>query len=95
MRRKENPGFTGEEEFSFFLSVIFPDNDLYVMDYNRVVKDLKGLSTDEYMLKVSEKFEVSKYEGEGAYKPSCKHTYGMYLEGQWYKLTSKEGTYDP
>jgi uncharacterized protein (DUF1015 family) len=95
MRRKEFPDFTGNEEFNFFLSVIFPDNDLYVMDYNRVVKDLKGLSTDEYMLKVSEKFEISKYEGKGSYKPSSKHTYGMYLEGQWYELTAKEGTYDP
>ncbi|MFL0270228.1 DUF1015 domain-containing protein [Candidatus Clostridium radicumherbarum] len=95
MRRKEFPNFTGEEEFNFFLSVIFPDNDLYVMDYNRVVKDLNGLSTDEYMLKVSEKFEVSKYEGKGSYKPSSKHTYGMYLEGQWYELAAKEGTYNP
>jgi uncharacterized protein (DUF1015 family) len=95
MRRKEYPNFTGNEEFNFFLSVIFPDNDLYVMDYNRVVKDLKGLSTDEYMLKVSEKFEISKYEGKGSYKPSSRHTYGMYLEGQWYELTVKEGTYNP
>lgn len=95
MRRKEFSNFTGEEEFNFFLSVIFPDNDLYVMDYNRVVKDLNGLSTDEYMLKVSEKFEVSKYEGKGSYKPSSKHTYGMYLEGQWYELAAKEGTYNP
>jgi len=95
MRRKEISSFTGDEEFNFFLSVIFPDNDLYVMDYNRVVKDLNGLSTDEYMLKVSEKFKVSKYEGEGSYKPSSKHTYGMYLEGQWYGLAAKEGTYNP
>jgi uncharacterized protein (DUF1015 family) len=65
------------------------------MDYNRVVKDLNGLSTDEYMLKVSENFEVSAYEGGEPYKPSCKHTYGMYLEGKWYKLAAKEGTYNP
>jgi uncharacterized protein (DUF1015 family) len=95
MRREANPDYNGNEEFNFFLSVIFPDNDLYIMDYNRVVKDLNGLSTDEYMLKVSEKFNISTYEGEGAYKPSGKHTYGMYLEGKWYKLTAKEGTYDP
>jgi Uncharacterized conserved protein len=95
MRREANPDFTGDEEFNFFLSVIFPDKDLYIMDYNRVVKDLNGLSTDEYMLRVSEKFEVSKYEGEGPYKPSGKHTYGMYLDGQWYLLTAKEGTYNP
>lgn len=95
MRRKENPQYTGEEEYNFFLSVIFPDKDLYIMDYNRVVKDLNGLSTQEYMLKISDKFEVSRYEGEGPYKPSCRHTYGMYLEGQWYKLTAKEGSYNP
>lgn len=95
MRREANPNYNGDEEFNFFLSVIFPDKDLYIMDYNRVVKDLNGLSTDEYMLKVSEKFNVSTYEGEGQYKPSGKHTYGMYIEGKWYKLTAKEGTYDP
>jgi uncharacterized protein (DUF1015 family) len=95
MRREANPNYSGNEEFNFFLSVLFPDNDLYVMDYNRVVKDLSGLSTDEYMLKVSEKFDVSTYEGEGQYKPSSKHTYGMYLDGKWYQLTAKEGTYSP
>ncbi|MDP4089213.1 MAG: DUF1015 family protein [Bacillota bacterium] len=95
MRREQNPGFTGEEEFNFFLSVIFPDKDLKIMDYNRVVKDLNGLSTEEYMLRVSDKFEISLYEGEGPYKPDCKRTYGMYLERKWYRLTSKEGTYNP
>lgn len=94
-RREENPGYSGDEEFNFFLSVIFPHSDLSIMDYNRIVKDLNGLSTEEYMLKVSEKFHISKYEGEGSYKPSCKHTYGMYLDGKWYELTAKKGTYDP
>lgn len=93
-RRKEFLKYTGDEEFNFFLSVMFPHNDLYIMDYNRVVKDLNGLSSEEYCLKVSEKFEVSLYEGEDFYKPSCKHTYGMYLDGKWYKLTAKEGTYN-
>ena len=95
MRRNENPQYTGQEEYNFFLSVLFPDKDLYIMDYNRVVKDINGLSSDEYMLKLSEKFEVSSYEGEGSYKPDSKHTYGMFLEGKWYKLTAKEGTYNP
>lgn len=95
MRRTQNPGYTGNEEFNFFLSVLFPDEELYIMDYNRVVKDLNGFSTEEYMLKVAEKFEISKYEGESQYKPSSKHTYGMYLEGQWYELAAKEGTYNP
>jgi uncharacterized protein (DUF1015 family) len=95
LRREANPGYTGDEEFNYFLSVIFPDKDLFIMDYNRVVKDLNGLSTHEYMLKVSEHFEVSKYDGEGPYKPTCKHTYGMFIDGEWYKLTAKVGTYNP
>jgi uncharacterized protein (DUF1015 family) len=95
MRRNKYPSYNGQEEFNYFLSVLFPDKDLYIMDYNRVVKDLNGLTTDEYMLKVSEKFEVSTYEGNGPYRPSSKHTYGMYLDGKWYKLAAKEGTYNP
>ncbi len=95
MRRSQYPSYTGEEEYNFFLSVLFPDEDLYIMDYNRVVKDLNGLSTEEYMLKVSDKFAVSTYEGDGPYKPSSKHTYGMYLDGKWFELTAKEGTYNP
>jgi uncharacterized protein (DUF1015 family) len=94
-RRKENPNYTGEEEFNFFLSVIFPDSDLNVMDYNRVVKDLNGLSSKEYMDKVSEKFEISEYNGEGCFKPTSKNTYGMYLDSKWYKLTAKQGTFNP
>lgn len=93
-RRKENPNYTGNEEFNYFLSVIFPDSDLNIMDYNRVVKDLNGLSAKEYMAKISEKFNVSLYQGKGSYKPSCKHTYGMYMDGKWYKLEAKEGTYN-
>lgn len=94
-RRKEKPNYTGEEEFNFFLSVLFPHSDLRIMDYNRIVKDLNGLSTEEYMFRVSEKFNVNIYEGDEPYRPSCKHTYGMYLGGKWYELTAKKGTYDP
>lgn len=94
-RREEFPQYTGEEEYNFFLSVIFPDSDLYIMDYNRLVKDLNGFSTEEYMAKVSEKFNISLYEGKGSYKPSCKRTYGMYIDGKWYELAAKQGTYDP
>lgn len=93
-RRRENPNYNGNEEFNFFLSVLFPHSDLSIMDYNRIIKDLNGLSTEEYMLKISERFDISIYEGEGAYKPSCEHTYGMYISGKWYKLTAKRGTYD-
>lgn len=93
-RREENPSFTGEEEFNFFLAVLFKDEDLYVMDYNRVVKDLNGLSTNEYLKKVGESFEIILLEGKEPYKPFKKHTYGMYLEGKWYKLEAKEGSYN-
>lgn len=93
-RREENPSYTGEEEFNFFLSVMFPDDDLYVMDYNRVLKDLNGHSYEEYMELLGDKFIIEEYKGEGEYRPEQKHTFGMYIEGAWYKLTAKDGTYD-
>lgn len=93
-RREANPEYTGQEEFNYFLSVIFPDEDLFIMDYNRVVKDLNGLSDEDFVAKVKEKFDVEEYKGEGQYKPVEKHTFGMYLEGKWYKLTAKQGIYD-
>ena len=95
LRRKANPGYTGQEEFNYFLSVIFPDDQLYIMDYNRIVKDLHGNSREQYLEKVSEKFTVTPYTGEGALKPERKHTYGMYLHGQWYLLEAKPGSFDP
>lgn len=93
-RREQNPGWDGDEEFNYFLSVIFPDDQLYIMDYNRIVKDLNGNTAEEFMAKVAEKFTVTPYADEGVLKPSQKHTYGMYLEGTWYELAAKEGTYD-
>ncbi|MBE6746584.1 MAG: DUF1015 domain-containing protein [Ruminococcaceae bacterium] len=93
-RRAENPDFDGTEEFNFFLSVAFPANELEIMDYNRVIKDLNGYSKDEFIVKTEEKFTVEEYKGEGQYKPEARHTFGMYLEGKWYKLTAKEGTFD-
>ena len=95
MRRKENPDYSGEEEFNFFLSVIFPDSHLYIMDYNRIVKDLNGLSKDAFLEKVSEKFLVAPYACEGTLKPTEKHTFGMYLEGAWYLLAAKPDAFDP
>lgn len=93
-RRKENPAAGADAEFNFFLSVIFPDRDLYIMDYNRLVKDLNGLTKDAFMAAVEEKFTVIPYAGTD-YKPSKKHTFGMYLEGKWYILEAKPGTFDP
>lgn len=92
MRREENPNYTGEEEFNYFLAVAFPDNDLMVMDYNRVVKDLNGLTEEEFLNKVSKKFIIT--ERNEQVKPSNKHTFGMYLEDKWYLLEAKEGSYN-
>lgn len=91
-RREANPAYTGEEEFNRFLAVIFPDEDLYVMDYNRVVKDLNGNSSEAFLAKVGEKFEVAEATSS-PYKPEEKHRYGMFLEGKWYVLTAKNGSY--
>ena len=84
-RRAENPAYTGEEEFNYFLSVIFPAKALKIMDYNRLIKDLNGMSSDEFLKVVSEKIgEVTPYKGEGQCRPSERHSVGMYLDGQWY-----------
>ena len=89
-RRLEKPYFTGEEEFNYYLSVLFAADELYIMDYNRVVKDLNGYDADSFLKKIGETFEVEPYAGEGQYRPEARHTFGLYLEGKWYKLTAKE-----
>ena len=94
MRREANPDYTGAEEFNFFLAVAFPENELEIMDYNRVMKDIAGNSAEEFIAKLGKDFTIESYDGEGAYKPEAKHTFGMYLEDKWYKLTAKEGTFD-
>jgi len=93
-RREAKPTFTGDEEFNRFMAVIFPDRDLFVMDYNRVVKDLNQHSTDEFLQLVGKNFDVQMYNQEGPYHPEAKHFFGMFLDGQWYVLKAKEGTYD-
>ena len=93
-RRAENPNYTGEEEFNYFLAVAFPDNDLMVMDYNRVVKDLNGLTKDELIGKLQEKFTVTESTSEEPVKPAKKHTFGMYVENKWYLLEAKDGIYN-
>ena len=92
-RREQNPGYTGNEEFNFFLAVLFAQSELAIMDYNRVIKDLNGLTQDEFIAKISESFTVESAP-ESPYKPQEKHTFGMYLGGKWYKLTAKDGTFD-
>lgn len=88
-RRDENPGYTGEEPFNFFLSVLFPDEQLMIMPYNRVVKDLNGLSEEEYLKQIEEAFLVEAV-GEEAYAPDAKGSFGMYLNKKWYRLTIKD-----
>ncbi len=85
--------FDPEAEYNFFLSVLFPENELMIMPYNRVVKDLNGLSTEEFLSKLSEKFEVTK-QGKEAYMPQKKLEMGMYLEKEWYRLGTKPGTFN-
>lgn len=94
-RRKQNPAYSGNEEFNFFLSVLFPHDDLHILDYNRVVKDLNGLTSEEFISKIKENFNISLYNGSGQFKPLRKHTFGMYLDGKWYELEAKEGTFNP
>ena len=93
-RREENPGWDGTEEFNYFLSVIFPDDQLYIMDYNRIVKDLNGLTKEQFLTAVGEKFTITPHDNTQLLKPAKKHTYGMYLDGKWMLLEAKEGTYD-
>ena len=88
-RREANPGYTGDEEFNYFLSVLFPDEQLMIMPYNRVVKDLNGYSNDEFIDAVSKYFTVEE-KGHRAFYPEQKGSFGMYLDGTWYLLTAKE-----
>lgn len=88
-RRKNHPGYEGTEEFNYFLSVLFPEDQLMIMPYNRVVKDLNGYTPDEFLKKVSENFTI-ELAGNEAYAPSNKGYFGMYLNNKWYKLKAKD-----
>ncbi|MGL5683338.1 MAG: DUF1015 domain-containing protein [Marinifilaceae bacterium] len=90
---EKNPNHTGNEDYNFFMAVHFPDNQLKIIDYNRVVKDLNGLTEDELLAKLAESFDVEKM-GTEIYHPAKLHEFSMYLGGEWYKLTAKPGTYD-
>lgn len=84
-RRTKHPGYTGEEPFNYFLSVLFPDEELMILPYNRVVRDLNGMSTEQFFEKLKEKFELEEI-GKEPYAPVQKGTFGMYLDGTWYAL---------
>lgn len=92
-KAKADPNHTGKEEYNYLLAVCFPESHLKVMDYNRVVKDLNGLSDEEFLQKVGEKFVVED-KGTEIYRPAALHNFSLYLGGKWYSLTAKEGTYD-
>lgn len=87
-RRESNPGYTGDEEFNYFLSVLFPDEELMIMPYNRVVKDLNGMSEEEFVARIKEKFIVN--ESSTQVSPAKKGEFGMYLGKKWYTLTARE-----
>ncbi len=92
-RREQYPDYNGSEEFNFFLAVLFDCDELEIMDYNRVIKDLNGNTEEEFIEKISDKFTVELI-GETAYKPEIAHSFGMLLGGKWYKLTAKEGSFN-
>lgn len=87
-RRTENPEYTGDEEFNYYLAVLFPSDQLKIMDYNRVVKDLNGMSEKEFIEKLSEKFDIKETEGRA--KPEKQYDFGMYMDKKWYMLTAKD-----
>ena len=91
-RRRENPSYTGEEEFNYFLAIAYPDNQLEVLDYNRTVKDLNGLTEEEFLKAIEEKFMVNV--SEDPVKPKRKHTFGMYINNTWYELEAREDTFN-
>ena len=88
-----NPGHTGKEEYNFFLAVHFPSDQLRIIDYNRTVKDLNGLSSAEFLAKLEKGFVVRE-KGTEIYKPRKLHNFSLYLDGRWYSLTARKGTYN-
>ena len=92
-KKLQNPNHQGDEEYNYFLAVCFPDDQLHIMDYNRVVKDLNGMTPETFLNALKENFEVED-KGTTIYHPEALHTFALYLEGQWYKLTAKAGRYD-
>lgn len=92
-KRENNPSHTGEEAYNYFMAVHFPDNQLQILDYNRVIKDLNNHSPEQFIDKLKESFDVEE-KGNEPYRPQKLHEFSMYLEGKWYSLTAEEGTYD-
>lgn len=94
LKKSANPNHTGKEEYNYFLTVIFPHNQMQILDYNRVVKDLNNLSKAEFLNRIEKKFDILKPAVKEAIKPKETHLFTMYLEHQWYELRAKAGTFD-
>jgi uncharacterized protein (DUF1015 family) len=92
-KAKNNPNHKGDEEYNYFMAVCFPDNQLTIIDYNRVVKDLNGLTDEAFLTKLEKHFTVEE-KGTEIYKPTQLHNFSIYLSGKWYSLTAKEGVYN-
>ncbi|MBP5455797.1 MAG: DUF1015 domain-containing protein [Paludibacteraceae bacterium] len=92
-KRRQNPNHKGDEEYNYFLAVCFPDNQLNIIDYNRVVKDLNGLSDEQFLEALKKNFDV-ELKGAEIYKPNKLHNFSLYLSGKWYSLTAKAGTFN-
>ena len=93
-KRSGNAAHTGDEEYNYFMAVCFPETQLKIIDYNRVVKDLNGLTPEQFMTALEEDFTVTPYEGEGECQPTHLHNFSMYLGGKWYSMETKPGRYD-
>ena len=92
-KQKQNPNHRGDEEYNYFMAVCFQASQLTILDYNRVIRDLNGLSSEEFLTALSKNFIVEK-KGADIYKPAKLHEFSLYLDGEWYSLTAKDGTYD-
>ncbi len=92
-RRDKNPSHRGDEEYNYFLSVIFPDNQLKILDYNRVIRDLNGQTAEQLIARLAENFTI-KDKGTTTYRPRKLHNFAMYLDGRWFSLTARPGTYN-
>ena len=92
-KRNKNPYHTGNEEYNYFMSVIFPESNLLIIDYNRLVKDLNGLNKEDFIVKLEKSFTIEP-KGKNIYKPERLHNFSMYIDNEWYSLTAKHGTFD-
>ena len=92
-KARQNPNHRGDEEYNYFMAVCFPASQLTIIDYNRVVKDLNGMTSAEFLKALEKNFTVEK-KSKDIFKPSELHTFSLYLDGEWYKLTAKKGTFD-